>query len=139
MAYPHGRATGDRLVPAQNFERVMTDRGPEVITEQRVTAVTVRPGVGQDLDPVVADLDGQSVSVGVRRNGEESVRSAVAATPDLRPVGRPGPEDRDPGVAEVPRLHGWPIGQRPVPGQFRQERAGDARPCSWPPLRGAEE
>ena len=75
-----------------------------------IAAVAVRAGVGQDFGPVVADLDGQSVGVGVRRNREESVGSAVAATPDLGPVGRLGPEDRDPGVVEVPRSSGRSIG-----------------------------
>ena len=45
--------------------------------------------------------------------------SAVAATPDLGPVGRLGPEDRDPGVVEVPRSR-WPAdrvagGAEPAP------------------------
>ena len=75
---------------------IMTDTALDEMTRQGV----VRQGTW-------AMVGRTGIGVGVRGNGEEPVGSAVAAAPDLRPVGRLGPEDRDPGVAEMP----WPPGR----------------------------
>lgn len=102
MPDPQERAAGDGLVGVVDLQGVVAERRPEVPAPLGLPVVAVRPRVGQHIDPVVPDLDGQRVGVGVRGDGQEAVRAGVAAAPDL-PRGPLAAQDGEPRVGEVRR------------------------------------
>ena len=100
--------------------------------------VAVRAGVDEQLDAVVTDLDRQRVGVAVRGDGEEPVRAAVAAAPDLGPLALGRAQDVEPGIRERPGCYRRTVDNRLRRGERPQERAHHTRGDRGPPVAGSE-
>ncbi len=50
--------------------------------------IAVGPGIGQDVHPVVAHFDRESIGMGVGRDRQEPMWTGIASAPDLFAVGR---------------------------------------------------
>src|SRR6266851_842993 len=83
MTHPHEGATFAGLVPATEFGGVVRDRRSEIRAPRALAVITVGARISQDVHARVADLDGQSVRVGMRGDAEVAVRATVASAPDL--------------------------------------------------------
>ena len=122
---------------------------PEVPPPLGLPVVAVRPRVGEHVDPVVPDLHGQRVRVGVRGDGQEAVRAAVAAAPDLSAPDRAGwscPASAKSAGRAAGRARPVPVASagaaRPAAGCARRcrsppatRRAGRTRRRRWPAAR----
>src|SRR5262249_10932825 len=128
------------LAAAVNLDGVMGDRGTEVRTPLGLAVVAVGPRIGENIDAAVANLYGQRVGVGVRGDAEVTVRSPVAAAPDLGLVVSCRAQYGRARVGEMPGPLGGPAGfLAGSSGQRGDDRAGRVRNRARPPVETAQD
>src|ERR1039458_1737077 len=101
MADPQERAGREGLVLRSELDGVVAQCRSEVAPPLGLAVVAVSTRIGQDVDSSVANFDRECIRVGVGREREVTVRTRVAATPDLGLVIRLGSKQRQTGIGEV--------------------------------------
>ena len=138
MAHPHEGTAFAGLAPAAELDGVVRDRRPEIRTPRALAVITVGARISQDVDARVADLDGQSVRMGMRGDAEVPVRAAIASAPDL--ICSAGAQQRHPRVGEPRRpLNGPALDMALGTRQGTDNRAAHVGRRPWPPVQSAEE
>src|SRR5262245_49380789 len=138
MRDPEERTPGLGLAYACDLDGVVGRRRAEPLPPCWFAVIAVRPGVGEDIDPVVPYLHGQRIRVSVCRYRQEPVGPAVAATPDLGAILSARAQEDLPSVGEPV----WPARRsRQLTGAAeRTDHAGlNAAVEGRPPGRGAQQ